>query len=180
MNTGLTPVHPHACGEHFLDCASRPCAGGSSPRMWGTRQAQAQKKPERRFIPTHVGNTRSRRWSLEGYPVHPHACGEHPKRFCLASFSAGSSPRMWGTQHQSSSRGRSLRFIPTHVGNTRGSRRWRRLRPVHPHACGEHTSAISLKDKGILTCRFSTEKSRPCELLKRLHSTHLSGRQEKS
>ncbi len=30
------------------------------------------------------------------------------------------------------------RFIPTHVGNTQSQKQRRSIRPVHPHACGEH------------------------------------------
>ena len=31
------PVHPHACGEHEFQARMTRSAGGSSPRMWGTR-----------------------------------------------------------------------------------------------------------------------------------------------
>jgi len=31
------------------------------------------------------------------------------------------------------------RFIPTPVGNTLRNLMQRRMRPVHPHACGEHS-----------------------------------------
>jgi len=34
------PVHPHACGEHpYLVIHALPW-GGSSPRMWGTREVR--------------------------------------------------------------------------------------------------------------------------------------------
>ena len=47
---------------------------------------------------------------------------------------------MWGTLHTDTDRGRNLRFIPTHVGNTRAKCRLPCFTTVHPHACGEHTS----------------------------------------
>ena len=36
------------------------------------------------------------------------------------------------------------RFIPAHVGNTRERRSQREIRPVHPHACGEHQNRFGL------------------------------------
>jgi len=73
---------------------------------------------DRRFIPTHVGNTYPR--LLRGFPcpVHPHACGEHEAAEARLEIAAGSSPRMWGTQARSLQEICRHRFIPTHVGNT--------------------------------------------------------------
>ena len=51
----------------------------------------------------------------------------------------GSSPRMWGTLLVSAQGRWVVRFIPTHVGNTRMSFRPRTPSSVHPHACGEHS-----------------------------------------
>ncbi len=53
----LPPVHPHACGEHPTDRQGPHVHGGSSPRMWGTQLMKIGKEKNRRFIPTHVGNT---------------------------------------------------------------------------------------------------------------------------
>ena len=91
-------VHPHACGEHAGLAGKLGVAGGSSPRMWGTRQHQ-------------VG-------SLRHSPVHPHACGEHAAQGNIGPMIAGSSPRMWGTRARKRPGDTSRRFIPTHVGNT--------------------------------------------------------------
>ena len=134
----LPAVHPHACGEHdAIEIVVSPGVGspprmwgtrkrsvddatshGSPPRMWGTPAARRQSPHQRRFTPTHVGNTRARMPTLCWTAVHPHACGEHlgieiPRR-------------------------RQQRFTPTHVGNTH--QRQYRASPVtvHPHACGEH------------------------------------------
>ena len=50
-------VHPHACGEHFAILSSSGYLIGSSPRMWGTLEEMEFEEQEKRFIPTHVGNT---------------------------------------------------------------------------------------------------------------------------
>ena len=51
----------------------------------------------------------------------------------------GSSPRMWGTLNLCYIRPEEIRFIPTHVGNTKHLPFKVRSKPVHPHACGEHS-----------------------------------------
>ena len=112
------PVHPHACGEHAMQSGYDKTNIGSSPRMWGTRLSFQKAPNERRFIPTHVGNTR---WFGGGSPilaVHPHACGEHCRYPGYALPVRGSSPRMWGTQPIRIPKKAFVRFIPTHVGNT--------------------------------------------------------------
>ena len=92
------PVHPHACGEHRKTYIQFPSASGSSPRMWGTHRRALLAFAFSRFIPTHVGNTDAGRRTSGGFPVHPHACGEHWAPRCLVAWPAGSSPRMWGTR----------------------------------------------------------------------------------
>ena len=70
-------VHPHACGEHAAIAACTCSGHGSSPRMWGTPASGSPEVDRPRFIPTHVGNTRTGRGSSTRCAVHPHACGEH-------------------------------------------------------------------------------------------------------
>ena len=113
---------------------------GSSPRMWGTRPLVAPRPHRRRFIPTHVGNTRRHRRSGSATTVHPHACGEHRGMRKLMEKPCGSSPRMWGTPPGKIKGPVEGRFIPTHVGNTLTFRMANSLCSVHPHACGEHPS----------------------------------------
>ena len=153
--------HPHACGEHCSPHSARN-RGGSSPRLWGTRNCSSASLAHRR-------------------PGHPHACGEHDVADVFHVECAGSSPRLWGTrgsigkalvpvmvhphacgEHASAlihetSRDRGViptpvgntlsdalcrsivpRFIPTPVGNTRDHSGLWICCPVHPHACGEH------------------------------------------
>ncbi len=131
-------VHPHACGEHPDRQTAVGEQNGSSPRMWGTRSHGFLVSEYLRFIPTHVGNTGDGGSSTKPPTVHPHACGEHIMVRTKSSSEAGSSPRMWGTHFPLIGCGDLVRFIPTHVGNTRRPTSSCADTPVHPHACGEH------------------------------------------
>ena len=66
----------------------------------------------------------------------------------MAGFAplSGSSPRMWGTRGNLVNGHASGRFIPTHVGNTTRGPGSPCRPPVHPHACGEHVTGISVGD----------------------------------
>jgi len=57
----VSAVHPHVCGEHIFASFIAPMMRGSSPRMWGTPKTFSSKAIRRRFIPTYVGNTATRR-----------------------------------------------------------------------------------------------------------------------
>ncbi len=94
----LSPVHPHACGEHHTIHVVFLRHPGSSPRMWGTPYAPGPTPLNYRFIPTHVGNTIRQKVITRIRSVHPHACGEHALPSFLTLRACGSSPRMWGTQ----------------------------------------------------------------------------------
>ncbi|VEE47095.1 Domain of uncharacterised function (DUF2825) [Pseudomonas fluorescens] len=136
----IVTVHPHACGEHSSGAGRCCSAAGSSPRMWGTPVQRGQTPVAIRFIPTHVGNTRASALLTRLFAVHPHACGEHGLISQRSAQALGSSPRMWGTPGNQFGWGDSVRFIPTHVGNTPTAGSMARSRTVHPHACGEHGS----------------------------------------
>jgi len=114
----LGSVHPHACGEHQLALDDGGALRGSSPRMWGTPHLRRSSGKEHRFIPTHVGNTAPCGTGHNRDSVHPHACGEHIMLTCVFVHPAGSSPRMWGTPNYRPVTYQTIRFIPTHVGNT--------------------------------------------------------------
>ncbi len=79
--------------------------------------------------------------------VHPHACGEHSHGQLSTRNHIGSSPRLWGTLSASAFIVFLLRFIPTPVGNTEKYHAKKGVRPVHPHACGEHPGR-----KRLLSC----------------------------
>ena len=91
-----------------------------------------------RFIPTGVGNTGGFGVTSRYGKVHPHGCGEHSLPTAIRRIMSGSSPRVWGTRHQTLLLRQSLRFIPTGVGNTVKRALYGFLEPVHPHGCGEH------------------------------------------
>ena len=133
-------VHPHACGEQKAAGVHHTPYVGSSPRVWGTAVRVRSPNGDRRFIPTRVGNSRTRTRPARAPPVHPHACGEQAARLESVRDIIGSSPRVWGTVEWKKPRSPKFRFIPTRVGNrTRpDAPRWRRS--VHPHACGEQPS----------------------------------------
>ena len=77
------PVHPHACGELIALVTLSLVPGGSSPRVWGTRSRSWGSNPETRFIPTRVGNSAPLFPSSKSETVHPHACGELPRKHLL-------------------------------------------------------------------------------------------------
>ena len=113
---------------------------GSSPRLRGTQLATSCRAARRRFIPAPAGNTPPGPRPSGARSVHPRACGEHslPTRRLIVFF--GSSPRLRGTPESESVRHRQLRFIPAPAGNTSACRRNTGMAPVHPRACGEHST----------------------------------------
>ncbi len=112
--------------------------GGSSPRTWGTPVFSPAGRDRRRFIPTHVGNTRRNCRHATTGSVHPHARGEHRPARLFNGAVTGSSPRTWGTLALSDGGILQIRFIPTHVGNTCAFSTQAPKLSVHPHARGEH------------------------------------------
>ena len=96
---------------------------GSSPRAWGTRLDAVVQAVKARFIPTGVGNASIARRDGRSTAVHPHGRGERPNRVHVSSATRGSSPRAWGTLHRLRPHPHAGRFIPTGVGNARGSGR---------------------------------------------------------
>ena len=103
---------------------------GSSPRMWGKRRGG-------RTARTHRA-------------VHPHACGGNCQAVGLCRMAIGSSPRMWGKRTCQYGRRLSVRFIPTHVGETHAGFPFPLPTSVHPHACGgNHKNPLeTLADAG--------------------------------
>src|SRR5690606_20397477 len=69
--------------------------------------------------------------------VHPHARGEQSSPSYTWHFSAGSSPRTWGTGTAGRPGALPWRFIRTHVGNSHTRQLIQGDSAVHPHARGE-------------------------------------------
>ena len=137
-------VHPRACGEHGALGDRRCPFVGSSPRMRGTRARERAASCYGRFIPAHAGNTVSGEAHAPKRSVHPRACGEHGSMPTVERTASGSSPRMRGTRLSPAAGPRDERFIPAHAGNTWPPNTSATSRSVHPRACGEHASAVSL------------------------------------
>ena len=91
-----------------------------------------------RFIPACAGNTLCNKRTARKVSVHPRVCGEHFNSSSAGGNNYGSSPRVRGTQLFHRLRFLDIRFIPACAGNTSGSARRPRFRPVHPRVCGEH------------------------------------------
>ena len=111
------PVHPRVCGELGEVEAVGDRAGGSSPRVRGTRGVRAA------FA------------RLD--PVHPRVCGELNGPSPSASLNAGSSPRVRGTLVNQLARMHRCRFIPACAGNSQTSQLSWAHTTVHPRVCGE-------------------------------------------
>ena len=89
-------VHPHVCGEYSMRAMPRTSVLGSSPRVWGILPNQMAESPQRRFIPTCVGNTSPSKSIAARTWVHPHVCGEYSEIDAALKEREGSSPRVWG------------------------------------------------------------------------------------
>ena len=131
------PVHPHVHGELPGLSGGRTFPNGSSPRAWGTPRRPGQLPRSDRFIPTCMGNSRGGSANKATGTVHPHVHGELSVLAAEDRDASGSSPRAWGTLHDFGVHQIRMRFIPTCMGNSRGSRAGRGSRPVHPHVHGE-------------------------------------------
>ncbi len=108
--------------------------------MRGTRRLERLGIGRKRFIPAHAGNTISVARFIRLRPVHPRACGEHSSAQRNKARIVGSSPRMRGTHMKARLTFLKQRFIPAHAGNTCSFGSQDGLAPVHPRACGEHSS----------------------------------------
>ena len=130
-------VHPHVHGELIIHLSKNNIPFGSSPRAWGTRSFPPITRQRKRFIPTCMGNSASRKHLTAFAPVHPHVHGE----LCCCEYIGrcwyGSSPRAWGTHSQPVYRKQSARFIPTCMGNSDRRRCSSSSGSVHPHVHGE-------------------------------------------
>ena len=89
-------VHPHVCGEYFINGDVLGVPIGSPPRVWGILSLFAISSLLLRFTPTCVGNTRTPPSVAAIQTVHPHVCGEYQLAECSASATNGSPPRVWG------------------------------------------------------------------------------------
>ena len=145
----IISVHPHVHGECTWFVSREFYTLGSSPRTWGTLPQGPTGNQLERFIPTYMGNASTTRRSAALRSVHPHVHGERCSSRHIRSRAISSSPRTWGTLKDHRGRRPLLRFIPTYMGNARGSRTAPSRAPVHPHVHGErHNCAVPFQSWG--------------------------------
>ena len=136
-SAAYTAVHPHVHGERLSSWGWEQNEAGSSPRTWGTLKRGPEKDNLLRFIPTYMGNASPPLPRSASRLVHPHVHGERRGHSAGRDPGNGSSPRTWGTQNTKTGEGRSIRFIPTYMGNAYDSGRTVASSTVHPHVHGE-------------------------------------------
>ena len=135
---GTAAVHPHIHGEYSNPAHKKAFISGSPPHTWGIPEKVAELIEKRRFTPTYMGNTESRRFPLGSPAVHPHIHGEYSPVENRAVIDDGSPPHTWGILSIPESAIDRTRFTPTYMGNTKLSSRVKELQSVHPHIHGEY------------------------------------------
>ena len=112
--------HPRVCGEQInFRCSIRGILG-SPPRVRGTVQLDIHKGGYLRITPACAGN---RNWDSDlygGAGDHPRVCGEQFYTHSIASFMAGSPPRVRGTGGDHPGLWPSGGITPACAGNSRG------------------------------------------------------------
>ena len=132
-----TTGHPHGCGESSAIDQMYSLVNGSSPRVWGKRDAGLPGSLSRRVIPTGVGKAWMMGVSSSIGSGHPHGCGESPPVARFEKPNCGSSPRVWGKLSVVYHRFRRIRVIPTGVGKALYGPNRDGAQAGHPHGCGE-------------------------------------------
>ena len=109
--------HPRVCGEQPATPALRSRVWGSPPRVRGTAYLALIQARVHRITPACAGNRSPARAPSTWSPDHPRVCGEQPVVFRRAEAIAGSPPRVRGTVHCNSVKGRRKRITPACAGN---------------------------------------------------------------
>ena len=110
---------------------------GSSPRVWGQVYIFTIYRFSTGIIPTRVGTRTLDKKSCLRYKDHPHACGDKKKDYNLEGVNNGSSPRVWGQDHDGIFDIRNMGIIPTRVGTSHHRCEPKPAKVDHPHACGD-------------------------------------------
>ena len=131
--------HPRACGEHLSLVEQTTPYPGSSPRLRGTLDADAEAGGVPGIIPALAGNTTYYTFFAYATKDHPRACGEHGEELRPDDLCMGSSPRLRGTLGVIDAHLSFLGIIPALAGNTSPWRFAVYWPWDHPRACGEHS-----------------------------------------
>ena len=110
--------------------------------MWGQDVGSASITPLARIIPTRVGTRAVSLYGRQSRRDHPHACGDKAEASVPALHTLGSSPRVWGQEHQRTDRSLGKRIIPTRVGTRRLMLMGNIGEWDHPHACGDKSTSV--------------------------------------
>jgi len=119
--------------------------------MWGRHLNVVENSLVMRNTPTHVGKTLAKIIMLILQKKHPHACGEDDSSCKLTNFPLETPPRMWGRRTTQIKISVHFGNTPTHVGKTlirphRHAKTWK-----HPHACGEDSESVKLRNPNVET-----------------------------
>ena len=136
------PVHPRVCGEQTDGRRTGLFEVGSSPRVRGTDSGSGASRGRWRFIPACAGNRINKLRIITCYTVHPRVCGEQSSPITIEPGSAGSSPRVRGTESIRRLPPIGDRFIPACAGNRKMTSIWQSMRSVHPRVCGEQSAVL--------------------------------------
>ncbi len=128
---------PHARGDGpFLPLGFHE-RGVLSPRAWGWTEMSAVLWMCASVVPTRVGMDRSLSWTARRRGSCPHARGDGPSYFSVASRSTSLSPRAWGWTVVEQHAHEDVHVVPTRVGMDRGCGTGRPARGRCPHARGD-------------------------------------------
>ena len=134
--------HPRACGANRVDFAQDLFDAGSSPRMRGKPPWCRGRRPCRRIIPAHAGQTALVQGTPAMPPDHPRACGANSGPLMPVHFQPGSSPRMRGKRHDDHVPAPDRRIIPAHAGQTTPATPTTDTITDHPRACGANAVVL--------------------------------------
>jgi len=132
-----TAVQPRVCGERCESGSAPEDAGGSAPRVRGTRHFELLKIRYGWFSPACAGNASPTSIATAWKPVQPRVCGERGKFLGHGVFSSGSAPRVRGTLVGAGIGDACLRFSPACAGNAVILAPAATKVSVQPRVCGE-------------------------------------------
>ena len=131
--------HPRVCGEQPLTTIASSHEIGSPPRVRGTAALPVLELGQHRITPACAGNS-SFSFSLAAFDWdHPRVCGEQPFHAPSPTQTAGSPPRVRGTDRCFFSYAYSRGITPACAGNSvKGLPALGGLQD-HPRVCGEQS-----------------------------------------
>ena len=128
--------HPRACGANQVGLDDLTNPDGSSPRMRGKPEEDADHPVDERIIPAHAGQTQSGERVGGHVADHPRACGANSNKGSATVSASGSSPRMRGKRLLVREHRAHVRIIPAHAGQTSMTFKEGLNKADHPRACG--------------------------------------------